>query len=220
MVSVRCIRARNLPGAWFKVNKEILQDGVEFRVGRGSEKSLTKKIAVALEVTHPEERPLVADRAPVSNLDKYALENLFAKEEQDYDYTYGSRLRSDYDQVEKVIDKFKEEPKDRQNIMITRKVEDLENENPPCLTVVDLEILDGELISYSYWRSWDAHAGLPANLGGLQLLMEFMAKEIGVDTGRMVAFSKNLHLYERQFEFVEDMLEGDSGWQEAMLDRG
>ncbi len=217
---MRCIRARNLPGAWFKVNKEILQDGVEFRVGRGSEKSLTKKIAVALEVTHPEERPLVADRAPVSNLDKYALENLFAKEEQDYDYTYGSRLRSDYDQVEKVIDKFKEEPKDRQNIMITRKVEDLENENPPCLTVVDLEILDGELISYSYWRSWDAHAGLPANLGGLQLLMEFMAKEIGVDTGRMVAFSKNLHLYERQFEFVEDMLEGDSGWQEAMLDRG
>lgn len=214
------IQARNLPDAWFRANKEILEDGVEFRVGRGSERTMTKKIAVALEVTHPEERPLVADRAPVSNLDRYTLENLFAEDKQSYDYTYGSRLRSEYDQIERVIEKFKEERKDRQNVMITRMPEDLDHENPPCLTVVDLEILDDKLVNYSYWRSWDAHAGLPANLGGLQLLMEFMAREIGVDTGRMIAFSKNLHLYERQFEFVEDMLSGSTDWQETMLNRG
>jgi len=211
------IQARNLPEAWFRVNKEILENGVDFQVGRGSEETLTKKIAVALEVTHPEERPLVDDKAPVSDLNRYTLENLFTKDEQNYDYTYGSRLRKEYDQMERIIEKFKEEPNDRQNIMITRRPDDLDIENPPCLTVVDLEILDEKLVNYSYWRSWDAYAGLPSNLGGLQLLMEFMAKEIGVETGKMIAFSKNVHLYERQFEFVEDLITGDSNWQEMMM---
>lgn len=214
---MRRIKARNLPEAWFKVNKEILESGVEYKVGRGSEKSLTKKIAVALEVTNPEERPLVDRKAPVSDLNRYTLENLFIKDERSYEYTYGSRLRKDYDQVERVIEKFKEEPKDRQNIMITRRPEDLDNENPPCLTIVDLEILDNKLVNYSYWRSWDAYAGLPSNLGGLQLLMEFMAKEMGIDTGKMVAFSKNLHLYERQFDFVEDLVSGNSDLQGMMI---
>ncbi|KXA89321.1 hypothetical protein AKJ40_02585 [candidate division MSBL1 archaeon SCGC-AAA259M10] len=214
---MRKIKARNLPEVWFKANKEILENGVEYKVGRGSEETLTKKIAVALEITHPEERPLVDDKAPVSDLNRYTLENLFIKDEQSYDYTYGSRLRKDYDQIERVIEKFKEEPKDRQNIMVTRRPEDLDIENPPCLTVVDLEILENKLINYSYWRSWDAYAGLPSNLGGMQLLMEFMAKEIGVGTGKMVAFSKNLHLYERQFKFVEDLISGSSDWREIMM---
>lgn len=204
------ITARNIPDAWFKVCKHILEEGIEYRVGRGSEETLTKKIAVALIVENPEERPLTADNAPVSDIQKYALEELFSKESQGYDYTYGARMRADYDQIDRVIEKFKEEPNDRQNVLITRRPDDLDEKNPPCLTVIDLEIIDGELINYSYWRSWDAYAGLPTNLAGLQHLIEHMAKEIGVDPGPMVAFCKNLHLYERQFKFVEDMMSGDN----------
>jgi len=203
---MKYIRARNIPNAWFEVCKTIYKDGIEYEVGRGSEETLTKKISVSLEITNPEERPLVDDKAPVSDLNKYAVENLFMKDNESYEYTYGSRFRQEYDQMERVIEKFKEEPNDRQNTMITRKCDDLEIENPPCLTVLDLEIVNEKLISYSYWRSWDAYTGLPANLGGLQLLIEYMAKEIGVESGKMFAFSKNLHLYERQFKFVEDMI--------------
>ncbi len=204
------IEARTIPDAWFRVNKIILEDGKEFEVGRGSEETLTKKIAVTLKISHPEERPLVDERAPVSDINKYALEHLFSPDKQNYDYTYGQRLRDEYDQISKVIEKFKEEPHDRQNIVTTRKPKDLENENPPCLTIIDFEIIDGKLNNYSYWRSWDAHAGLPSNLAGLQLLNEHIAKEIGVEPGKMHAFSKNLHLYERQFKFVEDLTTDDS----------
>lgn len=207
---MKYIQTRTIPNAWFRVNKEILLSGTDYKVGRGSEKTNTKKIAVSLEITHPEERPLVDDKAPVSNVEKYALEHLFSPDSLDYDYTYGGRLRKDYDQVDKVIEKFKEVSNDRQNTLILRKPKDLDEENPPCLTVLDLEIIDNKLRSYSYWRSWDAYAGLPSNLGGLQLLIEHMSKRIGVNTGKMFAFSKNLHLYERQFEFVEDLISDDS----------
>lgn len=207
---LKIIEARTIPDAWFRVNKTILEDGREFQVGRGSEETTTKKIAVSISITHPGERPLVDERAPVSDINKYALEHLFSPEKQDYDYTYGNRLREEYDQIETVIEKFKEEPNDRQNIVTTRVPKDLEHENPPCLTIIDFEIIDGKLNNYSYWRSWDAHAGLPSNLAGIQLLNEHMAKEIGVESGTMHAFSKNLHLYERQFSFVEDLITDDS----------
>ncbi len=207
---MKIIEARTIPDAWFRVNKIILEDGKKFEVGRGSEETTTKKIAVTLKISHPEERPLVDERAPVSDINKYALEHLFSPDKQEYDYTYGNRLRDEYDQIGKVIEKFKEEPHDRQNIVTTRVPRDLENENPPCLTIIDFEINDEKLNIYSYWRSWDAHAGLPSNLAGLQLLNEHIAKEIGVDSGKMFAFSKNLHLYERQFKFVEDLITDDS----------
>lgn len=207
---MKIIEARTIPDAWFRVNKRIFEDGKKFEVGRGSEETTTKKIAVTLKISHPEERPLVDERAPVSDINKYALEHLFSPDKQEYDYTYGNRLRDEYDQIGKVIEKFKEEPHDRQNIVTTRVPKDLENENPPCLTIIDFEIIDEKLNIYSYWRSWDAHAGLPSNLAGLQLLNEHIAKEIGVDSGKMFAFSKNLHLYERQFKFVEDLITDDS----------
>ncbi len=204
------IEARNIPDAWFRVNKTILTEGTNFEVCRGSEETLTKKIAASITINNPEERPLVDERAPVSNVNKYALEHLFSPDKQDYEYTYGYRLRGDYDQIERVIEKFNEEKNDRQNVVITRVPEDLDNENPPCLTIIDFEIIDDKLNNYSYWRSWDAHAGFPSNLAGIQLLNEFIAKEIGVDSGKMHAFSKNLHLYERQFKFVEELITDDS----------
>lgn len=207
---MKFIEARTIPDAWFRVNKKILKEGKDYKVERGSEETQTKKIAVSLKISNPEERPLVDERAPVSNVNKYALEHLFSPDKQDYEYTYGYRLRDGYDQIQKVIDKFKEEKHDRQNIVTTRVPEDLENENPPCLTIIDFEIIEDKLYNYSYWRSWDAHAGLPSNLAGIQLLSEHIAKEIGVETGEMCAFSKNLHLYKRQFSFVEDLITDSS----------
>jgi len=47
-----------------------------------------------------------------------------------------------------------------------------------------------------YFRSWDLWAGFPSNLAGIQLLKEYMAKEIGVEDGEMIASSKGMHLYD------------------------
>ena len=54
-----------------------------------------------------------------------------------------------------------------------------------------------------YFRSWDLWGGFPSNLGGLQLVKQYMAEEIGVDDGEMVAVSKGLHLYEYSWELAK-----------------
>jgi len=47
------------------------------------------------------------------------------------------------------------------------------------------------------------NSGFPANLGGIQLLKEYTAGEIGVEDGEMVASSKGMHLYDYTFELAK-----------------
>ena len=76
-------------------------------------------------------------------------------------------------------------------------------QDPPCLRHIDTRIQDGKLHFYPYFRSWDLYSGLPANLGGIQLLKEYCAAEIGVEDGEMIATSKGLHIYDYSFDLVK-----------------
>jgi thymidylate synthase len=89
---------------------------------------------------------------------------------------------------------------------------------PPCLSLIDTEILDGQMHLTCYFRSWDAFGGLPANIAGLQLFNEAFVSEINergdlqLKTGKMVFHSKNCHIYLRQYSLVKELLEPkDSG---------
>jgi thymidylate synthase len=71
---------------------------------------------------------------------------------------------------------------------------------------VDTRVQDGRLNFVVYFRSWDLWGGFPTNLGGLQLLKEYMAEQIGVDDGCLIAFSKGLHLYEHCWDLAKMVL--------------
>ncbi len=75
--------------------------------------------------------------------------------------------------------------------------------DPPCLRHIDTRIREGKLHFMVYFRSWDLWNGFPANLGGIQLLKEYMAVEIGVEDGEIVAASKGLHLYDYVWELAQ-----------------
>ena len=76
------------------------------------------------------------------------------------------------------------------------------NKNPDnkpssqCLRGIDTWIDKNKLHFWVYFRSWDLWGGFPVNLGGIQLLKEYMAGEIGVEDGIMVVSCKDLHVYE------------------------
>lgn len=74
--------------------------------------------------------------------------------------------------------------------------------DPPCLRHIDTRIRDGKLHFVVYFRSWDLWNGFPANLGAIQLMKEYMASEIGVDDGEIIAASKGLHLYDYVWELA------------------
>jgi thymidylate synthase len=93
----------------------------------------------------------------------------------------------------------------RNNQMILQVGEptDMLLQDPPCLRHIDTRIQDGKLHFYPYFRSWDLWGGLPANLGGIQLMKEYVASEIGVEDGEIIATSKGLHLYDYSFDLAK-----------------
>jgi thymidylate synthase len=220
------ITAFDCPDAWFKTLNQIWKNGDPFRVGYGSEATETKKLNLSLEITNPENRPLVAEKAPcdMKYVQWYALTYLWCGEKQDETYTYGSRLREPVDQIEEAIDRYVQELKDRQVTMVIRLPEDIckmraggkERHEPPCLSLIDTEVLEGRMNLTCYFRSWDAYAGLPANIAGLQLFNEAFVSEINnrgkleLETGKLVFHSKNCHIYQRQYKLVEELLSPQS----------
>lgn len=75
--------------------------------------------------------------------------------------------------------------------------------DPPCLRTIDTRIQNGKLHFMVYFRSWDLWGGFPANLGGIQLLKEYIAAEIGVEDGEIIATSKGLHIYDYAFDMAK-----------------
>ncbi len=65
-----------------------------------------------------------------------------------------------------------------------------------CLRGIDTWIDEGKLHFWVYFRSWDLWGGFPVNLGGIQLLKEYMAESLEVADGAIVASCKDLHVYE------------------------
>src|SRR3990170_3962521 len=228
------ITAFDLPDAWYQVLKRIWEEGEYFNVKYGSEATNTKKLDVAIEIVHPENKPLVHDKAPcdMRYAMNYFMEYLwFGEKRPDETYTYSSRLRSPVDQIEEAIKRYAEELCDRQITLTIRIPQDIRKEiegkrhEPPCLTIIDTEITrdNGDnRLKFSvvgYFRSWDAYAALPANLAGLQLFSETFVKELNargrekhggdwedIFTGPMLMISKNCHVYQRQFPLVQELL--------------
>jgi thymidylate synthase len=227
------IKAFDCPDAWYKVLNEIWYKGDLFEVGYGSETSETKKLNVSIEITNPSNRPLVDFMAPcdMKYVQWYALKYLWSGAIEDETYTYGSRMREPVDQVEEAIKRYVEERRDRQVTFVIRLPEDIkkslgeyEKHEPPCLSLIDTEILDNQLHLTCYFRSWDAYAGLPANIAGIQLFNEALVSEInrrgelGIRTGKLIFHSKNCHIYERQYKLVEEKVKPGEDRRRKMLD--
>lgn len=226
------ISAFDCPDAWFQTLSRIWSEGDIFKVGFGSEETETKKLNLSIEITHPENRPLVADKAPcdIKYVQGYALEYLWCGEKQDETYTYGSRLNYPVNQIEEAVKRYVEEQRDRQVTMVIRQPNDIKKydennrkQEPPCLSLIDTEILEGKMHLTCYFRSWDAYAGLPANIAGLQYFNEAFVSEInsrgklGLKTGKLIFHSKNCHVYQRQYKLVEELLSPKSTDKSARL---
>ena len=82
------------------------------------------------------------------------------------------------------------------------KPDDMLLQDPPCLRHIDTRIQDGKLHFFPYFRSWDLWGGFPANLAAIELLKQYVASEIGVENGEIIASSKGLHLYNYVWELA------------------
>jgi thymidylate synthase len=74
----------------------------------------------------------------------------------------------------------------------------------PCLSLVQFQIEDGELIVSAYQRSSDANLGLPADIYHLYL----MARQIDLPLKSITLFLGNVHIYESNLLRTYELLNG------------
>ncbi|MHC4780842.1 MAG: thymidylate synthase [Planctomycetota bacterium] len=116
----------------------------------------------------------------------------------------GDAVPMDVNQVQEVIRIYREGGiGTNQCTMEIAMPNDILMQDPPCCRLIDTRVRYGKLHFVIYFRSWDLYAGFPVNLGGMELLKQMMAGEIGVENGSMVVASKGLHIYEQYYELVE-----------------
>lgn len=205
------IVARDIPDAWFQCLYQIVDKGFSYTIEQGSFVG-TKRLefdSVTIHIKHPEFRPFEPD-IPVSYgipnpvaegyIEDYLPYLMTSEKQPNEDYTYGERIEP---QLPHFINLLKETPSTNQAILQVARPEDYKLNDPPCLRHIDMRIREGKLIFYTYFRSWDLWGGMPANLGAIQLLKEYMASEIGVDPGPFVCYSKGLHIYKYVWEITE-----------------
>jgi thymidylate synthase len=208
-VEISVIEARDLSEAWFLCLCRVLNEGYEYRIDRGSyEGQLRKQLELAVvQIVYPATRPLIPDVPqgvpPPSTMDyveSYLPYLMTAHRKEGEQYTYGQYLEK---QIAEVIRMYREDGYNtNQAFMAVGDDKSIYLDDPPCLRMIDTRIRDGKLHFVVYFRSWDLWAGFPSNMAAIQLLKEYMASEIGIEDGDLVAVSKGLHLYEYSWELA------------------
>jgi len=210
------IEAKTLPEIWFQCIRKLFSKSIgirEYTIDRGSYAGQRRREFdfVTLKIEYPGSRPLVPDtpigipapttQAYLEGYLPYLMTGIKAPEEE---YTYGEFLEP---QIPEVIKMYRQDGSNtNQAYMAVGDSNSIIQTDPPCLRGIDTRVSEGKLHFIVYFRSWELWGGLPANLGGLQILKEYMALEIGVDDGELIACSKGLHLYEHSWEVAKAVI--------------
>jgi thymidylate synthase len=212
-MKISIIEARDLSEAWFLCLCKTLDEGYEYKIDRGSYAGQRRKELdmVVVQVSYPATRPLIPDvpqgvppPSTMEYVESYLPYLMTAHKKKGEQYTYGQYLEK---QIVEVIKMYKNDGYNtNQAFMAVGSRHSIKLTDPPCLRMIDTRIREGRLSFIVYFRSWDLWAGFPSNLAAIQLLKEYMASEIGVEDGELVAMSKGLHLYEYAWELAKSVV--------------
>jgi len=148
-------------------------------------------------------------------LEEYAHQ-LLCGENPGFEYTYGQRLRAwrladvpPLDQIDAAIRRLKESPPTRRATAVTWIPPlDSSRDEVPCMIVDDFKLRNGRLHLSIFFRSHDFAGAYPANIYGLARLLQYVAREVGAKPGSISTTSASAHIYEHDWDWVEEMLLG------------
>jgi thymidylate synthase len=121
-----------------------------------------------------------------------------------HDPPAGARLRRaawGIDQIAKVIEEIKTNPDSRRLIVSAWNVADIDRMAlPPCHTLFQFYVSEGELSCQLYQRSADIFLGVPFNIASYALLTLMVAQVCGLKPGEFIHTFGDLHLYANHVE--------------------
>ena len=110
-----------------------------------------------------------------------------------------------FEKLPPLIAKINREKRNSKNYVLFLGETGAESNQAPCLSLVQFQIDDGELVLSAYQRSSDANLGLPADIYHLYL----MARQIDLPLKSITLNLGNVHIYENNIERTRLLLEGD-----------
>ena len=109
-----------------------------------------------------------------------------------------------FEKLPPLIAKINQEKRNSKNYVLFLGETGVESNQAPCLSLVQFQIDEGELVLSAYQRSSDANLGLPADIYHLYLMARqgvLPLKSITLDLG-------NVHLYEYYIDRTLELLSG------------
>ena len=109
-----------------------------------------------------------------------------------------------FEKLPPLIAKINREKRNSKNYVLFLGETGVESNQAPCLSLVQFQIEEGELVLSAYQRSSDANLGLPADIYHLYLMarqVELPLKPLTLDLG-------NVHIYENNINRTMELLSG------------
>jgi thymidylate synthase len=114
------------------------------------------------------------------------------------------------DQLKRVTDKLKSDPSDRRMIVMAWNPLDIGKAMPPyCHYGFQVTVINGKLNLLWNQRSVDTMLGLPFNITSYAILLHLLAKESGLQEGKLVGFLADTHIYVNHLEGAKEQLTRD-----------
>lgn len=110
-----------------------------------------------------------------------------------------------FEKLPPLIAKINREKRNSKNYVLFLGETGAESNQAPCLSLVQFQIDNGELVLSAYQRSSDANLGLPADIYHLYL----MARQIELPLKSITLNLGNVHIYENNIERTRQLLDGD-----------
>lgn len=104
-----------------------------------------------------------------------------------------------------LIEKINREKRNSKNYVLFLGETGAESNQAPCLSLVQFQIEEGELVVSAYQRSSDANLGLPADIYHLYL----MSRQIDLRLKSITLNLGNVHIYENNVEKTFALLSGN-----------
>lgn len=110
-----------------------------------------------------------------------------------------------FEKLPPLIAKINREKRNSKNYVLHLGAIGVESNQAPCLSLVQFQIDDGELVLSAYQRSSDANLGLPADIYHLYL----MARQIDLPLKSICLNLGNVHIYENNLKKTRNLIAGD-----------
>lgn len=127
-------------------------------------------------------------------------------------YGYLVWSEENFNQYKNVLEELTKNPNSRRAVMIYNRPSMHYDYNKDgmsdfiCTYANSFMIRDGKLVSHYLMRSNDSVYGYGNDIFWAKYIQQELAKDLGIETGDLIWTASNLHVYERHFKFIEEMM--------------